>query len=67
MLFCCRILRCASFSSNNCDTKFGLASIDKIRALLGYDPKVEMQVGLKGVIESISKPQVARIRAGEAA
>ncbi|HXV46223.1 MAG TPA: NAD-dependent epimerase/dehydratase family protein, partial [Nitrososphaera sp.] len=31
------------------DTKFGLASMDKIRAVLGYDPKVEMQGGLKGV------------------
>jgi UDP-glucose 4-epimerase len=49
------------------DTKLGLASIDKIRAVLGYDAKVQMQQGLKGVIESISKLQVAKIRAGEAA
>jgi UDP-glucose 4-epimerase len=48
------------------DMKLGLASIDKIRAVLGYDPKVQMQQGLKGVIESISKLQVAKIRAGEA-
>ena len=32
----------------------------------GYDAKVQMQEGLKGVIESISKLQVAKIRAGEA-
>jgi nucleoside-diphosphate-sugar epimerase len=48
------------------DMKLGLASIDKIRAVLGYDTKVQMQEGLKGVIESISKLQVAKIRAGEA-
>jgi nucleoside-diphosphate-sugar epimerase len=48
------------------DMELGLASIDKIRAVLGYDPKVQMQQGLKGVIESISKLQVAKIRAGEA-
>jgi UDP-glucose 4-epimerase len=48
------------------DMKLGLASIDKIRAVLGYDAKVQMQEGLKGVIESISKLQVAKIRAGEA-
>lgn len=49
------------------DMKLGLASIDKIRAVLGYDPKIHMQYGLKGLIESISKLQVAKIRAGEAA
>lgn len=49
------------------DMKLGLASIDKIRAVLGYDAKVQMQQGLKGVIESISKLQVAKVRAGEAA
>lgn len=49
------------------DMKLGLASIDKIRAVLGYDAKVQMQQGLKGVIESISKLPVAKIRAGEAA
>lgn len=48
------------------DMKLGLASIDKIRAVLGYDPKIQMQQGLKGVIESISKLQVAKIRTGEA-
>lgn len=49
------------------DMKLGLATIDKIRAVLGYDPKVQMQQGLQSVIESISKLQVAKIRAGEAA
>jgi nucleoside-diphosphate-sugar epimerase len=49
------------------DMKLGLASIDKIRAVLGYDSKVQMQQGLKGVVESISKLQVAKIRSGEAA
>jgi UDP-glucose 4-epimerase len=49
------------------DTKLGLASIDKIRTVLGYDAKVQMQQGLKGVIESISNLQVAKIRTGEAA
>lgn len=49
------------------DMKLGLASIDKIRAVLGYDSKVQMQQGLKGVVESISKMQVAKVRAGEAA
>jgi nucleoside-diphosphate-sugar epimerase len=49
------------------DMKLGLASIDKIKAVLGYDPKVQMQYGLRGVIESISKLQMPRIRAsGEA-
>lgn len=47
------------------DMKLGLASIDKIRAALSYDAKVQMQQGLKGVIELISKLQVAKIRAGE--
>jgi len=49
------------------DTKLGLASIDKIRTVLGYDANVQMQQGLKGVIESISKLPVAKVRAGEAA
>ena len=49
------------------DMKLGLASIDKIRAVLGYDSKVQMQQGLKGVVESISKLQMAKIHAGEAA
>lgn len=49
------------------DMKLGLASIDKIKAVLGYDPKVHMQHGLQGVIESISKLQVAKIRTGEVA
>ncbi|HEX2557276.1 MAG TPA: NAD-dependent epimerase/dehydratase family protein [Nitrososphaera sp.] len=49
------------------DMKLGLASIDKIKAVLGYDPKVQMQYGLRGVVESISKLQMPRIRAsGEA-
>ncbi|AFU59249.1 MAG: NAD-dependent epimerase/dehydratase family protein [Nitrososphaera sp.] len=49
------------------DMKLGLASIDKIRAVLGYDPKIQIQQGLKGVIESISKIQVPKIQhAGEA-
>jgi nucleoside-diphosphate-sugar epimerase len=48
------------------DMKLGLASIDKIRAMLGYDARVQMQQGLQGVIESISNLQVAKIRAGEA-
>jgi UDP-glucose 4-epimerase len=43
------------------DTKLGLASIDKIRAELGYDSKVQMQQGLKGLIESIAKLPVAKI------
>jgi UDP-glucose 4-epimerase len=45
------------------DMKLGLASIDKIRAILGYDAKVQMPEGLRGVIESISKMQVARVHA----
>jgi UDP-glucose 4-epimerase len=49
------------------DMKLGLASIDKIRAVLGYEPKVQLQQGLSGMIESISKPQVAKVRAGEVA
>jgi UDP-glucose 4-epimerase len=48
------------------DMKLGLASIDKIRAMLGYDAKVQMQQGLKDMIESINKLQVAKIRTGEA-
>jgi hypothetical protein len=42
--------------------KLGLASIDKIKTVLGYDPKVQMQYGLKGVIDSISKLQMPRIQ-----
>lgn len=51
------------------DMKLGLASIEKIRSALGYDPKVQMQKGLKSLLESIGiKPQqVTRVRAGEAA
>lgn len=49
------------------DMKLGLASIDKIRAVLGYDPKVQMQHGLKSLIESTVKPQIAKIRTGEVA
>jgi UDP-glucose 4-epimerase len=50
------------------DMKLGLASIDKIKAVLGYDPKVHMQSGLRGVIDSISKLQMPRIRmSGEVA
>jgi nucleoside-diphosphate-sugar epimerase len=49
------------------DMKLGLASIDKIKASLGYSPKVAMQQGLIAVIESLSKPQIARIRSGETA
>ena len=49
------------------DMKLGLASIDKIKTVLGYDPKVQMQYGLKGVIDSISKLQMPRIQtSGEA-
>ena len=48
--------------------KLGLASIDKIRAVLGYDAKVQMQQGLRGVIDAVAKlQQVARVRTGEAA
>jgi nucleoside-diphosphate-sugar epimerase len=49
------------------DMKLGLASIDKIRAVLGYDSKMQMHDGLQGVVESISNLQVAKVRAGEAA
>ena len=49
------------------DMKLGLASIDKIKASLGYSPKIVMQQGLVEVIQSLNKPQVARISAGEAA
>lgn len=49
------------------DMKFGLASVDKIRAILGYDPKVRMQYGLKSLIESTVNPQMVKIRTGEAA
>jgi nucleoside-diphosphate-sugar epimerase len=49
------------------DMKLGLASIDKIKSVLGYRPKVAMQDGLVEVIESLGKPQLARIPQGEAA
>lgn len=51
------------------DMKLGLASIDKIRAVLGYDSKVQMQQGLRGVIEAVARlqRQVAHVRTGEAA
>ena len=49
------------------DMKLGLASIDKIKSVLGYRPKVAMQEGLVEVIESLGKPQLARIPQGEAA
>lgn len=49
------------------DMKLGLASIDKIRAVLGFDAKVQMQRGLKSLIKSISKPEIATIRTEEAA
>jgi UDP-glucose 4-epimerase len=47
--------------------ELGLASIDKIRAVLGYDSKVQLQHGLKSLIESAVKPQIAKIRTGEVA
>lgn len=49
------------------DMKFGLASIDKIKRILGYDAKVEMQQGLKDLMGWIGKTQqpVARIRTSE--
>ena len=43
------------------DIKLGLASIDKIRAMLGYDSKVRMQEGLRRLIESITKAQVPKV------
>ncbi|HJS82800.1 MAG TPA: NAD-dependent epimerase/dehydratase family protein [Nitrososphaera sp.] len=49
------------------DMKLGLASIDRIKASLGYSPKIVMQQGLVEVIQSLNKPQVARISAGETA
>jgi nucleoside-diphosphate-sugar epimerase len=45
------------------DMKLGLASIEKIKAVLSYEPKVQMQYGLKGVMESIRKLQMPRIHA----
>lgn len=48
------------------DMKLGLASIDKIKATLGYRPKVDMNTGLVEVINSLRKSQVPRIRTGEA-
>jgi nucleoside-diphosphate-sugar epimerase len=49
------------------DMKLGLASIDKIKGVLGYSPKIGMREGLEQVIDSMEKPQVARLRTGEAA
>ncbi|MCI0558380.1 MAG: NAD-dependent epimerase/dehydratase family protein [Nitrososphaera sp.] len=49
------------------DMKLGLASIDKIRGVLSFDPKVQMQQGLKEVVGSLSTLQLARIRTGETA
>jgi nucleoside-diphosphate-sugar epimerase len=43
------------------DMKLGLASIDKIQAVLGYNAKVQMHQGLKGLIESIAKLPVAKM------
>lgn len=50
------------------DMKFGLASIDKIKTVLGYNAKLEMQQGLKDLVEWIGKAPrpVAHMRAGEA-
>ena len=44
-----------------------LASIDKIKALLGYEAKVQMMQGLREVIESMNKPQIQHVHtaAGE--
>ena len=39
-----------------------LASIDKIKTLLGYEAKVQMMQGLRGVIESMHKPQIPHMR-----
>jgi UDP-glucose 4-epimerase len=39
-----------------------LASIDKIKTLLGYEAKVQMMQGLRGVIESMNKPQIQHMR-----
>lgn len=47
------------------DMKLGLASIDKIKAALNYNVKVHIEQGLEELIESISKPQIARIRTAE--
>ncbi len=49
------------------DMKLGLASIDKIRTVLDYNPKMKMQQGLKSLIESATvKPQqMSKIRVGE--
>jgi len=43
------------------DVKLGLASIDEIRAMQGYDSKVQMQEGLRRLIESITKAQVPKV------
>jgi UDP-glucose 4-epimerase len=47
------------------DTKVGIASIDKIISRLGYQPRIGMEKGLAGVIESIKRIQVAQARIGE--
>ena len=49
------------------DMKLGLASIDKIKAALGYAPKIRMREGLSEVIEYLNKPHAPKIRAGEVA
>lgn len=49
------------------DMKLGLASIDKIKAALGYAPRIRMRDGLAEVIEYLAKPQAPKIRAGEVA
>jgi UDP-glucose 4-epimerase len=45
------------------DMRLGLASIDKIKTILGYNSCVQMTEGLKEIIESIRKPQIAHMRA----
>jgi nucleoside-diphosphate-sugar epimerase len=45
------------------DMRLGLASIDKIKTILGYNSRVQMTEGLKEIIESIRKPQIARMHA----
>lgn len=41
------------------DTKFGIASIDKIKRVLGYEAKIQLYDGLRELIESANKPQAA--------
>jgi UDP-glucose 4-epimerase len=41
------------------DTKFGIASIDKIKTVLGFQPKIQLYNGLRGIIESAIKSQPA--------